>query len=394
MVSTRNAEPIYLDGFSTMPLAPEARAAMIAALDQVGNAASPHSAGEAAARRIAEARSTLADLINAAASEIIFTSGATEANNLAIIGVAGALAESGNPRRRIVVSAIEHKAVLEPARHLASLGFEVVEIPAERSGVIDLQALTGLVGSDTLLVSIMAVNNETGIVQPIAEIATIAHNAGALFHCDAAQAVGKIDCDVEVLNVDYLSISSHKMYGPMGVGALYCAARVQKPKSLNFGGGQQSGIRPGTEPVALIAGFGAAAGVAIKRMAADAAHGAEMIDVILAALAHREIRFKLVGGDKPRIPGGAAIMLDGINADSVCAMLARTVHLSTGSACTAGQFQTSHVFEAMGFLCNESQSVLRLMVNRYLTAEHVETAIQQILAAINRSLLVTGEVRQ
>ncbi len=393
-MSSNRIEPVYLDGFATMPLAPEARAVMVAALDDVGNAASPHSAGEAAAQRIAHARMEIADLINAAPAEIVFTSGATEANNLALIGAANAAARAGDPRRRIVVSAIEHKAVLEPARHLAGLGFEVVEAPVGHSGVVDPPALARLVDENTLLVSVMAVNNETGLVQPVAEIAALAHRAGALFHCDAAQAVGKIDCDVEALDVDYLSISSHKLYGPMGVGALYCAAHALRPEPLTFGGGQQAGLRAGTEPVALIAGFGAAAAVATQRLAIDAAHNAELADRLLAGLTDRQVRFALVGRDSTRIPGGAAIAIDGSDAEEVCMMLARTVQLSTGSACTSGQLLTSHVLDAMEFSAKEAQSVLRFMTNRYSTGAEIEWAAGEIAAAVHRSALAAGEVRQ
>ncbi len=387
-------EPIYLDGFATMPLAPEARAAMIAVFDQVGNSASPHSAGEAAAKRVAHARLAVADLINAAPAEIIFTSGATEANNLALIGVASAATQAGDRRRRIIVSAIEHKAVLESAQRLAGLGFDVVEAPVGHTGVVDLPALVRLIDAETLLISVMAVNNETGIVQPVTEIAALAHEADALFHCDAAQAVGKIDCDVQAIDVDYLSISSHKLYGPMGIGALYCAAHAPRPEPLIFGGGQQSGLRPGTEPVALIAGFGAAALVATRHMSIDAAHSADLVDMLLEGLTSRQVRYTLVGEDQPRVPGGGAIALDGIDAETVCTMLARTVHLSTGSACTAGQLLTSHVLDAMRFSLNRAQSVLRFMVNRYSTGEEIGRAIDEIAAAVHRSVLAAGEVRQ
>lgn len=394
MLSGTPTEPIYLDGFATMPLAPEARAAMIAALDQVGNAASPHSAGEAAAQRIAQARLWVADLINAAPAEITFTSGATEANNLALLGVAAAADRSCNSRRRIVVSAIEHKAVLEPARHLASLGYDVVEAPVGQSGVVDMASLSGLIDGNTLVVSVMAVNNETGLVQPVSEISTIAHDAGALFHCDAAQAVGKIDFDVQATEVDYLSISSHKLYGPMGIGALYCAAHAPRPKPLIFGGGQQSSLRPGTEPVSLIAGFGAAALVATRHLSLDATRSVALLDRLFAGLATRQVRYELIGGERPRVPGGAAIILDGVEADTLCAMLARSVQLSTGSACTSGQLLTSHVLDAMRFSTDEARSVLRIMVNRYIEDEQIDIAATLIATAAARSVLAAGEVRQ
>lgn len=394
MLTTSGADPIYLDGFATMPLAPEARAAMFSAFDHVGNAGSSHSAGEMAAQHVSQARSAVAEMINALPSEITFTAGATEANNLGVIGVALAAMNSGNKRRRIIVSAIEHKAVLEPAKHLKALGFDVVVAPVKPSGVIDLGALSAVVDADTLLVSVMAVNNETGIIQPVIAIAELVHAAGGLLHCDAAQAVGKIECDVEVLNVDYLSISSHKCYGPMGVGALYCAAHALKPTAMTFGGGQESGLRSGTEPVALIAGFGAALAAASERMPYDAARGAALLSRVLNGLKDRQVRFEVVGGELARVPGGAAIAVDGADAETVCTILARRVHVSSGSACTAGQLRTSHVLEAMGFSDRKAQSVLRLMVHRYLQPEEADEAASALADAIQRSLLAAGEVRQ
>jgi cysteine desulfurase len=377
--------PIYLDGFSTMPLAPEAKAAMIAALELPGNAASPHAGGERAGQIVEQARGEVAALIGAAVPEIVFTSGATEANNLAILG--SARASEDPERRRIVVSAVEHKAVLAPAEALRFEGFELVLAPVDHHGRLDLAAFATLVDERTLLASVMAVNNETGVIQPVAEAAAIAHRAGARFHCDAAQAAGKIPLDVQQLEIDYLSLSAHKLYGPMGIGALYISAAAPRPRPLQFGGGQQAGQRPGTEPVALIAGFGAAARVARDQLESDALHGAALVDAALLALSERQLRFTRITGQHRVVPGSVALAIEGIDAEALCMRLARTVHLSTGSACTSGQLRMSHVLEAMGFSGDDAASVIRLFWNRYSAKAEVYPAADAICTAALQSRL-------
>lgn len=386
--------PIYLDGFATLPLAKEARAAMLAVWERPGNAGSPNASGERAARIIADARADVAELIGATASEIIFTSGATEANNLALLGVT-ASTRALSSRRRIVVSAIEHKAVLEPAASLAAEGFEVTIAPVDAQGRLDLEALAMLLDENVLLVSVMLVNNETGVIQPVAEVAALAHGVGAYVHSDAAQAAGKISIDVAALDVDYLSLSAHKCYGPMGVGALYVAAGMPAPAPLMRGGGQQSGIRPGTEPVPLIAGFGAAARAARDHLAQPGPSGpAARIDRLLDGLTIRQLRFTRITGDHAVVPGSAAIAIDGIDGASLCAQLAREVALSTGSACNSGQIRTSHVLEAMGFSEELARSVIRIFCDRTLIDADIDGAIDAIIASTQRSRLATGEVRQ
>jgi len=386
--------PVYLDGFATLPLADEARAAMLAVWEQPGNAGSPNASGERAARIIADARADVASLVGATASEIIFTSGATEANNLALLGVATAT-RSQSSRRRILVSAIEHKAVLEPAAALAAEGFEVTIAPVDGHGRLDLEAMAGLFDETVLLVSVMLVNNETGVIQPVEEVAALAHRVGAYVHTDAAQAAGKIVIDVAALDVDYLSLSAHKCYGPMGVGALYVAAGMPAPAPLMRGGGQQSGIRPGTEPVPLIAGFGAAARAAIADLArGEIAGPTARIGRLLEGLASRQLRFARITGDHAVVPGSAAIAIEGIDGDSLCAQLAREVSLSTGSACTSGQIRISHVLEAMGFSEETARSVVRIFCDRTVTDADIDRATEAIMASIHRSPLATGEVRQ
>lgn len=367
---------------------------MLTVWEEPGNAGSPNASGERAARIVEQGRNSVAALIGAAPSEIIFTSGATEANNLALLGVATRVGELDPKRRRIIVSAIEHKAILEPARTLEHQGFTISVAPVDGNGRLDLDALAGLIGDDLLLASLMLVNNETGGIQPIAEAAALVHAAGGLIHSDAAQAAGKIEINVLDLDLDYLSLSSHKCYGPMGVGALYVAAHAIKPAALVHGGGQQAGVRPGTEPVALIAGFGAAAEVAGGRLALDRDHGQRLIAMLLDGLVSRQLRFRMITGEAPVIPGGAAIQLFGIDADRLCALVARDVSLSTGSACSSGQIKQSHVLEKIGLSDLDSRQVVRILCNRYQSQDEIEAAIDHIIAAANRSRLAAGGVRQ
>lgn len=386
--------PIYLDGFATLPLAPEAQEAMLAAWRTPGNAGSPNFAGEWAAGIIAEGRQSVADLIGASSSEITFTSGATEANNLALVGVAHAARRNGTKRNLIIVSAIEHKAVLEPALALRAEGFEVSIAPVDTRGQLDLVEYAKLVTEDLLIASVMLVNNETGVIQPVRDAAALAHQFGGLFHSDAAQAAGKIEVDVLDLDIDYLTISAHKCYGPMGIGALYVSAAAPKPQPLVIGGGQQGGMRPGTEPVALIAGFGAAARVARGQLSSDQAHCKALVDLLVETLEQRQVSFRRVTGDAPTVPGSASLQLRGLDADELCARLHAKVSLSTGSACTSGQITSSHVLESIGLSEKDARSVIRIMCNRYQNSADILTASEHIAAAEQLSRLATGEVPQ
>lgn len=386
--------PVYLDGFATLPLAPEARQAMLEAWEMPGNAASPHAAGEQAARRVEAGREEVARLIGASPGEIVFTSGATEANNLALLGTCRTMADKAPGRRRIVVSAIEHKAVLEPARMLAANGFEVILAPVDGGGRLDLDRLTELIDETTLLVSVMAANNETGVIQPVREVAGIARAAEALVHCDAAQAAGKVPIDVAALDVDYLSLSGHKLYGPMGIGALFVAAGAPLPEPLQHGGGQERGVRPGTQPVPLIAGFGAAAAAARERLSRDVVWGREKAERLAAGLAAHQLRHSRITDGHEVLPGSLALSLEGVDADHLCLALAKNVQISTGSACTSGQLRTSHVLKAMGFSEQRARSVVRFFCHRYLDLETIDMAVEAIAQAALRSRLATGDLRQ
>ena len=366
----------------------------MSAWNHPGNAGSANFAGERAASIVDAGRQAVANLLGASPAEIVFTSGATEANNLALIGVVAALRAQGSRRDRMVVSAIEHKAVLEAALPLRALGVEVVEAPVDATGKIDLAAFAEIVDETVLMASVMMVNNETGVIQPIAEAAAIAHAQGVLFHCDAAQGAGKVPIDVVDLDVDYLSVSAHKLYGPMGIGALYVAAGSTLPSPLFHGGGQQAGLRPGTEPVALISGFGAAASTTSQTIEADANHGRKLVATLLAGLSSRQVRFRHITGENEIVPGSAAILLEGVDGNALCAAVAREVSMSTGSACAAGQIDTSHVLRAMCIEQSMARSVVRIFCNRYNTLGEMDTAAAHIASATERSRLATGGFRQ
>ena len=379
---------IYLDGHSTTILAPEARSAMESAWEEGGNAQSPHFTGMRASEAVERARMSVSQLIGAEITEVIFTSGATEANNLAILGVARRLTSVNRPR--IIVSSIEHKAVIEPALVLRAEGFEVIEAPVLRTGVVDLKALSQLVNQRTLLVSLMLANNEIGVIQPVEQAAALAHAAGALVHSDCAQALGRMPIDVAQLNVDYLSLSAHKCHGPMGVGALYVAGGAPKPNALMHGGGQEEGIRPGTVPVALCAGFGAAVDLARRHLAEDSQHCATLVSRFAAVLAELGLNSRPTCVDSEHLPGSFSFRIPGLDADRLVDTLARDVYLSTGSACNSGQLGPSHVLQAIGLSPQDARATLRVCFGRYNSSIDAELAAAHIAAACRAQGVATG----
>jgi cysteine desulfurase len=385
---------IYLDGHATTPLAPEARDAMLASWSLAGNANSLHAAGALASVAVDTARGAVARLIGADPSELVFTSGATEANNLALLGAARAAVRAGDERRRVVISAIEHKAVLEPARALSREGFDVVEAPVDHQGQIDLEAFARLLDGNTLLVSVMAANNEIGVIQPVKTLAAITRHAGALIHCDAAQAVGKIALDVFDLDVDYMSLSAHKMYGPFGVGALYISAAALRPQPLVLGGGQESGLRSGTLPVPLIAGFGAAAEAATVNLDRDARHTRLLSRRFLEDLANRGVHFEVVCAEVDRLPGSLSLQIAGVDADDLVTALVDDVFISTGSACNSGQIEPSYVLRAIGLTDEQARSTVRLLFGRYNSMHDATEAATLFARAYTKVRFATGERRQ
>jgi cysteine desulfurase len=386
---------IYLDGHATTVLAPEAREAMLAAWSHVGNSNSPHSAGARAAATVATARGAVARLIGADPTEIVFTSGATEANNLALLGGSRAAVCVGSSRRRVIVSAIEHKAVLAPAHVLKAEGLDVIEAPVNQKGQLDLEIFAQLINAETLLVSVMAANNEVGVIQPVRTAATLAREMGALIHCDAAQAAGKIPLDVFDLDVDYLSLSAHKLHGPLGVGALYISASAPRPLPLVVGGGQEGGVRAGTLPVPLIAGFGAAAELAAVSLDRDAQHARSLARRFIEELANRRVGFEVVCASSDRLPGSLSLTIPGADGEDLVEALADTAHISTGSACNSGSLEPSYVLRSIGLSYEQAKSTIRLLFGRYNTLEEAtETAALLADACERVRRLATGGCHQ
>lgn len=346
----------YLDYNATNPVKPEIAEAMAAALLQVGNPSSVHRHGRLARRLLDDAREDVALLLGAAPREIVFTSGGTEANNLAL-----SLAMSGGPVTRLLVSSIEHASVLDVAR---SHPVECVLIPCTKEGIVDLDALRSLLSEPSpnggrTLVCVMLVNNETGIVQPVREACEMAHEAGALFHCDAVQAVGKMEFSWSDLDVDMMSVSAHKFGGPTGVGALVVKDALTLTPSIR-GGGQEEGRRGGTQNVPGIVGFGRAAALARRDMMVLREIGLwrDGLEEEVAEIAPDAVFF---GRDAPRIPTTTCFALPGLSAETqVIALDLAGVSVSAGAACSSGKVTASHVLTAMGASAEEAASAIRI----------------------------------
>jgi cysteine desulfurase len=371
---------IYADYNATTPLDPEVRAAMNEALDvSFGNPSSIHSAGQAARRLVDRARAQVAGLIGAAPDEIIFTSGGTEADNLAVLGVAGAALEG---RKGIVTSAVEHKAVLDPCAFLQTKGHAVSVLPVDGDGRVDLAALEAAVKTDVALVSLMLANNDTGTIQPVAEAAQVVKSCGALVHTDAVQAAGKLPIDVKTLGVSLLSFSSHKIHGPKGAGALFVRYGTRLA-SLVHGGRQERTLRPGTENVPAIVGFGKACELARTRLEADTRRVAELRDhferQILASVSGTRIN-----GGSNRLPNTANIAFAGLDGEAITINLDMMgMAVSTGAACSSADKTPSHVLVAMGQSAAEARSSVRFSFGRDTSDEEIDRATSLVVQAAN-----------
>ncbi len=376
----RPNRPVYLDNQATTPCDPRVLAVMLPWFtERFGN---PHSAdhqmGQDAEMAVEAARAEVAALIGAEAREIVLTSGATEANNIAIKGAARHARRMGDARRRVITVATEHKCVLESVADTAEDGFEPVVLPVEPDGRLDPDTLRRALAEPTLLVSVMAVNNETGVIQDIAALAAIAREAGALFHTDAAQAVGKIP--VDVAGIDLLSLSGHKLYGPKGVGALFVRRRPRvRLAPLFSGGGQERGLRSGTLPTPLVVGLGEACRLARLEMGAEAARLAGLRDRLLAGLRRHMPELQVNGSMRHRIPGN-------LNATFPVAALElmRAVPelcVSTGSACSSAAVEPSYVLRALGLTDAAAARTLRLGLGRFTSAADVDYAAEALSAA-------------
>ena len=372
----RSHRPIYLDNQATTPCDPRVLAAMLPWFtERFGN---PHSAEHALGREaedaVDRARAEIAALIGADPREIVLTSGATESNNIAIKGAARHARAAADPRRRVVTLATEHKCVLEATRDLGAEGFEPVILPVSPDGHVDLAVLAGALAVPTLLVSVMAVNNETGVIADLATLATLARSAGALFHTDAAQAVGKIPLDVDALGIDLLSLSGHKLYGPKGVGALYVRRRPRvRLAPLFSGGGQERGLRSGTLPTPLVVGLGEACRIAAAEMAEDATRIAALRDRLLARLRHSMPAIVLNGDPHARIPGNLNLTFPAAHALDLM-RATPDLCVSTGSACSSAAIEPSYVLRALGLSDAEAARSLRIGIGRFTSAAEVDAA--------------------
>jgi cysteine desulfurase len=376
--------PVYLDYSATTPVDPRVVDAMVhcLAMDGVfGNPASrSHAFGWQAEQAVEHARGQLAELIGADPREIVFTSGATESDNLALKGAAHFHRDRG---RHIITSSIEHKAVLDSCKHLQSEGFEVTWLAPEPSGEIAPQRLQQALREDTVLVSLMHANNETGVINDIAALGTLCREHGVLFHTDAAQTVGKIAIDLKELPVDLLSVSAHKFYGPKGVGALYVR---RQPRVLiepqMHGGGHERGMRSGTLPTHQVVGMGEAAEIAAGQLAEEGARIAALRDAFWARV--RECGdVVLHGEDQPRLPGVLNIGSGGVEGETLL-MALKDIAVSSGSACTSAAVEPSHVLRAMGVEDRLAHSSLRITLGRFTTEEEAGFAAETICETLQR----------
>lgn len=378
-------ELIYLDHNATTPIAPAARLAAMRFLEsEFGNPSSTHAKGRAAKAAVDEARAAVADLLGAAAPEIVFTGSATESNNLALMGAA---AMAPAQRRHLIVSAVEHPAVMEPALALQRQGWQLSLAPVDRHGRVDVEALRSLLRPDTAIVSVMHANNELGTLQPIEAIAPLVHAVGALLHVDAAQSVGKVPVDVNALGADLLTVAGHKMYVPKGIGALY-VRQGTRLAGLLYGAGQERGFRPGTENVPYIAAFGAAAQYVRGSMQESAARVAELRDTLEQRLLAAIPGLVVNGHPHHRLPNTLHVSLPRGDARAIVAALADQVALSPGAACHAdGHDPVSGVMRAIGATAQQARGALRISLGYDTTALQVEQAVTLIVPAYEKLIV-------
>jgi len=374
--------PIYLDNQATTPLDPRVLDAMMPYLkEHFGNPhSSTHSFGWRAAAALDIAREQVAGLIGGPPEEVFFTSGATEANNMVIKGV---MAQRGAERPKIICVATEHKCVLEAARYCQQAGYELEILPVSEVGFLDLSMLEAAVDDRTALVSIMAINNEIGVIHPLKVVGEIVKASGALFHTDAAQAFGKIPLDVEACQLDFVSISAHKIYGPKGVGALYKRAGDSRSLSPLFsGGGQEQGVRAGTQPPALVAGLGAAAEIAGAELDGEAVRTKQMMTSFKEKLFSALPELILNGDAEERWAGNLNISFPGLDGDLLLANT-RDIAVSSGAACASAVSGPSYVLKAIGCTDRRAKSALRIGMGRFTTKEELDYAAEHIIAAVD-----------
>ena len=377
--------PVYLDYHATTPVDPRVLEAMLPYFtERFGNPASKqHAYGWEAQQAVETARKQVAALINASAGEIVFTSGASESNNLAIKGVARALKDRGN---RLITVVTEHKSVLDSCARLEADGWNVTRLRVRDDGLIDLDELREAIADGTVLVSVMAANNEIGVLQPLQEIAAVVHERGALLHSDAAQAFGKVPLDVAAIGVDFLSLTAHKCYGPKGAGALY--ARKQRPKvpieCQIDGGGHENGIRSGTLNVPGLVGLGACAAIARESLPDESARLAGLRDRLLHGLQRDLDGVRVNGSLERRLPHNLHLSFDGIEGEALLMALG-DLAVSTGSACSSGSQAPSHVLQAIGAVGDRAGASIRFGLGRWTTDADIDFALNRVTTVV-RSL--------
>jgi len=374
--------PIYMDNHATSMVDPIVLEAMLPYFqEKYGNASSiTHNLGSEANDGVEKSRTQIAKLIGAPSKSVVFTSGATESNNIALFGVMRASAK----RKTLVVNSAEHKAVLDPANVLGTEGFNVKVIGVDPQGVVSPDDVARAIDDDTMIVSVMYANNEVGTINDVEAIASICREHGVLFHTDATQAIGKIPISLETLPIDLVSFSAHKLYGPKGIGALYIrpgSPRI-KLEPIMSGGGHERGIRSGTLPVPLIVGFGAACEIAGKSLGKEASRIASLRDDLVSTLNSEIDGVTINGHQTNRLAGNAHLSFDGVNSEALLVRLRDTVCLSTGSACTTSQPEPSHVLQAMGISTDQIGSSIRIGLGRFNTKEETTIVLKALVESI------------
>ncbi len=377
--TARKLKPVYLDNNATTPLAPEVVSAMVECLrDNFGNPSSAHIRGIKAKKAVDDARRQVGSLISARSEEIVFTSGGTEANNMAILGTALKY-KSGH----IISSSIEHPSVMHPLKHLEDRGYRVTYLPVDTYGIVNPADIKKYMQKNTILITIMHANNETGTIQPIAEIGKIANSKGIVFHSDAAQSAGKVPVHVKRLGVDLLTIVSHKFYGPKGVGALFVKSGIELGP-LMYGASHERGLRPGTENVCSIVGLGKASDTAKKQMKENVTHMKHLSKTLYDELRKQIPGIRLNGHPTKRLPNTLNISFPDIQGAALLDRLKNTIAASTGSACHEGCFTPSHVLKAMGVSDKDAFSAVRLSLGIENTEWQIKKAGRAIVKAYRR----------
>ena len=377
---------IYMDHSATTPVDPEVSRVMLSALtSSFGNPSSIHGYGNEARKMIEKARKQIAALIGASNEEIVFTSGGTEADNMAILGTVHTYQGRG---RHIITTKIEYHAVLDTFKHLESQGYEATYLPVNRLGQVDIETFKKALRDDTILISIMHANNEIGTIEPIEEIGTLAREKSIVFHTDAVQSVGRIPIDVKSLNVDLLSLSGHKFYGPKGIGALYIRSGI-KPAPLLHGGGQERSWRSGTENVPGIVGLGQAAEMALDLMPERLHHLNELGQALTNRILQEIPHAYLTGHPEYRLPGHVSMVFLGVEGASMLIFLdSEGIAVSGGSACTSNSFDPSHVLTSLGLTKEAAHSSLRVTLGKDNTYEDIDRMMAVLPGIIERQRLM------